>query len=30
MRNPERIPKILDIIKRIWLENPELRLGQLL
>ena len=30
MRNPERIPKILDIIKRIWLENPELRLGQLI
>ena len=30
MRNPERILKILERIEKIWKENPELRLGQLL
>ena len=30
MRDPNRIDKILDDIKKIWKENPDLRLGQLL
>ncbi len=30
MRNPERIPEILDKIRKIWEQHPQLRLGQLL
>ncbi len=30
MRNPDRIDKVLDIIREIWEKNPDLRLGQLL
>lgn len=30
MRDPARIDKILSVIKFIWEENPDLRLGQLL
>lgn len=30
MRNPERINKLLDLVKKIWFKNPDLRLLQLL
>ncbi len=30
MRDPERIEPMLETIKEIWKENPDLRLGQLL
>lgn len=30
MRNPQRIPKILDELKGVWSTFPDLRLGQLL
>jgi len=30
MRNPDRIPLILETIYEIWIENPDLRLMQLL
>ena len=30
MRNPERIPKILNEIEKIWQQYPDLRLGQLI
>jgi uncharacterized protein YihD (DUF1040 family) len=30
MRNPERIDRILDNIREIWKQNPDLRLMQLL
>ena len=30
MRNPERIPIILEQLKKIWTEHPDMRLGQLL
>lgn len=30
MRDPERIPKILKEIEKIWKEHPDLRLGQLI
>jgi len=30
MRDPERIPKILDELRRIWEAYPDLRLGQLI
>jgi len=30
MRNINRIPKILAAIKEVWLESPDMRLGQLL
>ena len=30
MREPARIHRILDKIEKIWCENPDLRLGQLL
>ena len=30
MRDPKRIPKILKEIEKIWEENPDLRLGQLI
>lgn len=29
MRDPERIPKILNEIEKIWQQYPDLRLGQL-
>jgi hypothetical protein len=29
MRDPARIPKILERLGKIWAENPDLRLGQL-
>ncbi len=30
MRDPKRIPDILNLIGRLWVENPDLRIGQLL
>lgn len=30
MRDPKRIPKILNEIKNIWEKHPDLRLGQLI
>jgi len=30
MRKPERIPVVLDAIRKIWEQHPDLRLGQLL
>ena len=30
MRDPNRIDGILEGIKKVWKENPEMRLGQLL
>jgi uncharacterized protein YihD (DUF1040 family) len=30
MRDPERIPKILEEVEKIWMQNPDLRLGQLI
>lgn len=30
MRDPNRIPRILDELKGIWISHPDLRLGQLL
>ncbi len=30
MRNPERIPEILELIRQIWVRYPDLRLGQLI
>lgn len=30
MRDPKRIIKILDLIKKIWIKNPDLRLCQLI
>ena len=30
MRDPDRIPKILKEIEKIWVKFPDLRLGQLL
>lgn len=30
MRKPERIPKILKEVEKIWQKFPDLRLGQLL
>jgi len=30
MRNPERIPIVLQKLGEIWMKNPDLRLGQLL
>lgn len=30
MRDPERIPEMLDLIEEIWILRPDLRLGQLL
>jgi hypothetical protein len=29
MRDPARIPKVLDAIRRVWESSPDLRLGQL-
>lgn len=30
MRNPARIRRILDKVEAVWINNPDLRLGQLL
>jgi len=30
MRNPKRIKPILDKLEKIWIKNPDLRLGQLI
>lgn len=30
MRDPNRIPLVLDLIKQIWQQNPDLRLGQVI
>lgn len=30
MRNPERISEILNRIEKIWEQNPDLKLGQLI
>lgn len=30
MRDPNRIPKMLDLLKEFWIRNPDLRLGQLI
>ena len=30
MRNPERIQPLLDKIAKLWKENPDFRLGQLI
>jgi hypothetical protein len=30
MRDPKRIPKVLETIRSIWLTYPDLRLGQLI
>ena len=30
MRNPKRINRILRLIKKIWIKNSDLRLGQLI
>lgn len=30
MRNPKRIPEILEAIREVWTEHPDLRLGQLI
>ena len=29
MRNPQRIPEILDLLEKAWKEVPDWRLGQL-
>lgn len=30
MRDPERIPKVLDEVKKVWEKFPDFRLGQLI
>lgn len=30
MRDPERIRRILKLLERIWIDSPDLRLGQIL
>jgi len=30
MRDPNRIPEMMDLIGRIWMKYPDLRLGQLI
>ncbi len=30
MRDPKRIPRILKLLEKIWLDNPDLRLAQLI
>ena len=30
MRDPKRIPALIDRLKRFWLDNPDLRLGQIM
>ena len=29
MRDPERIPELLDLIHKLWLKDPDLRFNQL-
>jgi len=30
MRNPERIPKVIETIRKYWEKHPDLRLGQII
>ncbi|WP_407290773.1 hypothetical protein [Stutzerimonas zhaodongensis] len=30
MRDPERIDEMLELIREVWQDNPDLRLGQLI
>lgn len=30
MRDPERIDDILDLVRQVWLQDPDLRLGQII
>lgn len=30
MRDPARIPKVLEAIRAVWLAHPDLRLGQII
>ncbi len=30
MRDPERIPELLELVKQIWLRDPDLRFNQLI
>lgn len=30
MRDPERIPRMLALLERIWRANPDMRLGQII
>lgn len=30
VRNPDRIPEVLDAVEKRWRESPDLRLGQLM
>ena len=30
MRDSKRIPALIDRLKRFWLDNPDLRLGQIM
>lgn len=30
MRDPDRIPRLLDLLNEIWKLNPDLRLGQII
>jgi hypothetical protein len=30
MRDPKRIPKIIEKLQKVWEQNPDLRLGQLI
>ena len=29
-RDPDRIPKVLSALAHLWMENPDLRLGQIM
>jgi uncharacterized protein YihD (DUF1040 family) len=30
MRDPERIEQILDVLREVWTQDPDLRLGQIM
>lgn len=30
MRDPQRIPRVLDLLEKVWAEVPDWRLGQLI
>ena len=30
MRDPDRIPEMIELLQKIWESNPDLRLGQLI
>ena len=30
MRDPERIDEILGLVRQVWLQDPDLRLGQII